>query len=133
MTYLLDTDMCVVWLRGIPGIRQQILAKGAEEVGISVVTHAELLYGAMRSSRVTQNLVRVKSFVRLRRVIELSEPVLMRFAAEKARLRGEGHLVPDFDILIAAMGLAHGLVLVTGNVKHYERFAGLRIENWLDG
>lgn len=132
MTYLLDTDMCIAWLRGMPGIRQQMLTKGPEEVGISVVTHAELLYGAMRSSRVTENLAKVKSFVRLRRVIDLSEPVLVRFAVEKARLRGERHLVPDFDILIAATALAHGLVLVTGNLRHYERFPGLRTENWLD-
>jgi tRNA(fMet)-specific endonuclease VapC len=92
MTYLLDTDVCVAWLRGIEGVEGQILARGAEQVCISVVTHAELLYGAMRSSRVEENLARVKSFVRLQRVIGLSDAVLEEFAREKARLRGEGQL-----------------------------------------
>lgn len=49
----------------------------------------------------------------------------------KAKLRTEGKMLDDFDILIAATAIVNDCVLVTNNIKHFERIDGLTIENWI--
>ena len=49
----------------------------------------------------------------------------------RARLRGLGAPIGDFDEMIAAHALSLGAVLVTDNVRHFERVGGLVIENWV--
>jgi len=52
------------------------------------------------------------------------------YAQEKARLRKQGTPLDDFDLLIGASAVANNLILVTNNVKHFERIEGITIENW---
>ena len=49
------------------------------------------------------------------------------FADVRRKLRMSGNMAPDLDVLIAATALAHGLTLVTGNLRHFARVPGLRI------
>ena len=49
----------------------------------------------------------------------------------KARLRAQGQLIADNDLYIASIALRHDLILLTGNLRHYERVSGLRVETWL--
>jgi len=49
----------------------------------------------------------------------------------RAYLRAQGSPIGDFDEMIAAHALALDAILVTDNVRHFERISGLRIENWL--
>ena len=48
----------------------------------------------------------------------------------KARLRREGNLVPDLDLMIGVTALHHNMTLVTNNTKHMSRIEGLKLENW---
>ena len=41
-------------------------------------------------------------------------------------------LVDEFDMVIAGQGISEGLTVVTDNLKHFNRFPGLKVENWLD-
>jgi tRNA(fMet)-specific endonuclease VapC len=52
------------------------------------------------------------------------------YAKEKARLRKEGNIIDDFDILIGCSAIANDLVLVTRNEKHFKRLTSIKIENW---
>ena len=54
------------------------------------------------------------------------------FAQEKVRLRKEGNLIPDFDLIIGCSAVANNTIIVTNNVKHLERIKGIKIENWRD-
>jgi len=53
------------------------------------------------------------------------------FGKIKARLKKEGKLVNDADLLIASIVIANNGVLVTNNTAHFERILGLKLENWL--
>jgi tRNA(fMet)-specific endonuclease VapC len=70
-----------------------------------------------------------KGFFRPLTVFSLYE-VLDVYANEKVRLRRLGQPISDFDLLIGATAIHYGLILVTNNVKHFERMKGLSIENW---
>ena len=63
-------------------------------------------------------------------VIPISEAI-DHFAKEKAKLRRNGRLIHDFDLLIGATSVHFDMVMVTGNVKHLSRISGIRIENWM--
>jgi len=63
-------------------------------------------------------------------VLPISRAIRL-FASEKARLWNIGMKIDDFDLLIGATAVYHGLVLVTNNTKHFERMQSLRLENWM--
>lgn len=131
MRYLLDTDTCVFLLKGAPEVEQQRLRVGVDTVAISVITQAELTFGAYHSQRVQSNRERVATFCAGLTVLPLSPEVVDTFGRLKADLIRAGQPLEDFDALIAATALAYDLTLVTGNEEHFGRVSNLRRQNWI--
>jgi len=52
------------------------------------------------------------------------------YGKERKRLRDNGNLIPDFDLLIGCTAKHHNMIMVTRNVRHLSRIEGLKIENW---
>lgn len=130
MNFLLDTDTCVFWLRGRPEVRARVAAVGPEAVSISIITLAELRYGAECSANPVANHEAIEGFVGGVNVLPVDEAVARTFATIKATLRRQGSLLEDFDLLLAATALVNGLTLVTNNVSHFARVADLKIDSW---
>lgn len=131
MMYLLDTDTCVYWLRGHEKVRQQISAVEPDNLVISIISLAELHYGADCSNRPDHNHAVVDDFVNGLNVLALEQSTVRQYGEIKAKLRQEGKLIEDFDLLIAATALSYDLTLVTNNLEHFRRIGNLRIENWV--
>lgn len=130
MTYLLDTDTCVFWLRGKPSVREHLEAVGPEAAAVSIVTLAELRYGAECSDRVAGNHSAIDDFIAPLSILDVDSETARAFGEIKAELRRSGSLVEDLDLLIAATVHTHDLILVTNNRDHFSRVPGLRLENW---
>ena len=128
--YLLDTNICVFFLRKKFKIGDKIKEIGIDNCYISEITVAELLYGANCSDNPVKNLEIVKSFCKDFNVISISE-CLETFAIEKSNLRKMGILIDDFDLLIASTAIENNFILVTDNVKHFKRL-DIKIENWVN-
>jgi tRNA(fMet)-specific endonuclease VapC len=131
MTYLLDTDICIYWLKNIDYVRNKIQAVGWKQICICDITVAELYFGAYNSQRVTENLTRAEKFIENITVISLDQNSLKRFGELKAELRKIGQPVADFDLLIASVALTKNYILVTNNTRHYSRISELQLENWI--
>lgn len=131
MSFLLDTDMCIYWLKGRQSVKDKLLSTGWDQMAISVITQAELYYGAYNSNRVEQNLKRADDFINQFPLLSLGEITLKRFGELKAQLRQSGQLLPDFDLLIASVALVENRILVTNNTRHYQRIPDLQLENWV--
>jgi tRNA(fMet)-specific endonuclease VapC len=127
---LLDTDTCIGLLRGRPNVLER-RKQADEEVAISFMTVAELYFGAEKSSDPAGNRRLVDQFVLSIRVIHTNTAILRHFGRIKATLHRQGVALTDADVLIAASCLDGCSRLITGNVRHYERIEGLRLENWL--
>lgn len=127
MKYLLDTNILVDHLRGKTPLVLEYLKSGS---GISVITQAELYYGAKRSASPLKNLKKVKSLINdlFLEVFPLSEVVCQEYAGLKADLEKKGQHLDDFDLLIAATALDLKLTLVTRDKKHFPRIKNLRIK-----
>jgi len=131
MKYLLDTNICVYFLRQNIKIIDKIMSVSADELAISCFNLAELLFGAYNSDYVDKNLKRVRYIENTIEVIAFDKKAIDNFALIKTELKKQNNLIDDFDILIAAVALSNDMILVTNNVKHFERIPGLTIENWL--
>lgn len=129
--YVLDTDTCIYWLKGEESIRRKVEQVGADSLRTTIITLAELKYGAYYSQKVSENLENIAKFLRKVKVLPLNYDAVDRFGKIKAELRKTGRVIQDFDLLIASITLSHGGVLITNNEEHFKRIDGLSFKNWL--
>lgn len=131
MKYLLDTNICIYYLKGQFDLDKKFAMIGLENFAISEITFAELLYGAEKSQNITKNLTVAHEFVKDLQIIPISSGLKL-YAREKARLRAMGRIISDLDLLIASTAVVHDRVMVTRNVKEFERIENIVIQNWVD-
>lgn len=130
MQYLLDTNICVFFLRGKLNLDEIIREKGRENCFISEITVVELRYGAENSDNPTKLHKSVDAFVNGLSIIPIFGSI-KRYAKEKVRLRSIGKPMHDeFDLLIGVTAIENKLTLVTDNIKDFERLSGIKLENW---
>ena len=129
--YMLDTDTASYLIRGqSTALDTRIEATAPEQICISAVTRGELLYGL----RIKQGAHRLEKIVDqfLARVRSLAwgDGAATHFAAVASAMHIAGTPIGTMDAMIAGHALAEGAILVTNNVRHFSRVAGLDIENW---
>jgi tRNA(fMet)-specific endonuclease VapC len=129
--YILDTDTCIYWLNGIENIRQHVQQCGPRNLRVTIVTFAELRYGAYNSHKVEENLRKIDQFLKKVKVLPLDREAADRFGRFKTELRRQGKNIGDLDLLIASIAIRFGGTLITNNVEHFQRVPGLHYENWL--
>jgi tRNA(fMet)-specific endonuclease VapC len=123
--YLLDTNICIYWLKGNEHIEQKVLAGGIDNIFVSFITASELYYGVYKSERVDENLAMMRKLTERITVIESDDAISEAFGKLKASLESAGLIIDDADMFIAACALVHGLTLVTNNTKHFKRIKDL--------
>jgi len=135
--YLLDTDVLIAFLRGKNVVlKQQIGAWIQQDIPVymSIISLGELYLGAFKSQNPPKNLSLVNLLKEQVDILTLTENVVLLYGEIEAVLEKSGLVIGDFDVLIASTAIAHGLVLVSGNARHFERittlFGQLDFEKW---
>lgn len=131
MDYLLDTNICIHYFKGQYELKDKIEEIGFQRFAISEITLAELIYGAEKSQNKAQNIKVVEKFAELITIIPIFDSIRV-YGKEKARLKVKGTIISDLDLLIGATAIFNDMVLVTRNVREFERMGNIRIENWID-
>ena len=131
MNYLLDTNVCIYYFKGKYGLKEKVEKIGYDYFYISEITLAELVYGAEKSQRPTQNLKTVDNFLEKIQVLPIFDSIKV-YGKEKARLKTKGKIIDNLDLFIGATAIVNDMVLITRNIKHFERMENLKIENWVD-
>ncbi|HET9241942.1 MAG TPA: PIN domain-containing protein [Gaiella sp.] len=130
----LDTNVVSRLIKPAPPLRlvRRMAAVPAKEQSTTAITLAELLHGASR--RPDLNLEeRIWAAVRSAQVVFPFDTAAAEvYGPLRAGLEREGRPLPHADLCIASIALARDLTLVTGNVRHFSRVPGLRVENWLE-
>lgn len=131
MIYLLDTNICVYALKNRPPrVLRRLEQVGPEAVALSVVTVLELRHGAENSAHPERNHAGLDLFLAPFRVLAFDRDAAEEGGRLRARLHREGRRIGDLDTLIAAQALTAGLVLVSNNLREFDRVPRLRTENW---
>jgi tRNA(fMet)-specific endonuclease VapC len=131
LRYMLDTNLCIRVLRDRPsGLRARFNAE-ADGLCISTITLAELLHGAEKSAKPTENRHEVERFAARLDVLSFDEAAAAHSAEIRASLERRGLPIGGYDLLIASHARSRGLVIVTGNLGEFTCVEGLRAEDWL--
>jgi tRNA(fMet)-specific endonuclease VapC len=129
--YLLDTNICIyIAKRRPPEVAARFERLSPGQVGMSMVTYGELLFGAEKSQHPEQATGRLHCFVELVPVLALPEESPLHYARIRAELERAGTPIGANDLWIAAHALATNLILVSNNLGEFGRVSGLQSENW---
>jgi tRNA(fMet)-specific endonuclease VapC len=127
--YLLDTNICIYFIKGQYELNKKIAEAGEQNCFISEMTVAELKYGVENSKTVEEMRKVINAFIPKFPVIPIYNSLDI-YAKEKSRLRKQGILIDDFDILIGATAVVNNMIMVTNNVAHLSRLENIKIEDW---
>jgi len=131
LRYMLDTNLCVRVLRDRPaGVRDRFNTD-ADGLCISTIVLTELLHGAAKSARPDHNRQDVERFAARLEVLPFDTAAAGHAADIRAVLERTGQKIGGYDLLIAGHARSRGLIVVTGNLKEFQRVDGLRSEDWL--
>jgi tRNA(fMet)-specific endonuclease VapC len=128
--YLLDTNTVSCVIKGhFPHVRRRLLQVPIHEVGISVITEAELRFGVARLPQAKKLAIVVEEFLRRVEVVAWDSSAAQRYAQRRAALEEHAKPMGNLDLMIAAQAIAVGATLVTSD-RGFRRMKGLRIEDW---
>lgn len=126
---ILDSDHWIAVLRGKLDLRKWVAAN--EELAITAISVGELVYGAERSQRPAENVLKPDTLLASITIVAYEDAAAHRFGSLKAELERHGERLEDADLQIAATALSHAVPLVTHNGRHFSRVPGLILEDCL--
>ena len=133
MKYLLDSNACIGWLRLIqPNLVSRIKQEPPTNLAICSIVVGELIYGAERAAVAyrANNRIRVEQLRQQFVSVPFDDSAAEEYGRVRAHLATVGAPIGPNDLMIAAISLAHGLILVTHNTNEFSRVPGLSLEDW---
>lgn len=133
MMYMLDTNICIYAIKNKP---EQVLNKLKENlhngICISAITLAELKHGVEKSNYPDKNNMALLRFLSIMKVLPFTDIAANEYGKICAFLQKRGTIIGTMDMLIAAHAKSNNMILVTNNVREFERILDLQIENWAE-
>ncbi|MBI5957280.1 MAG: type II toxin-antitoxin system VapC family toxin [Chloroflexi bacterium] len=134
MKYLLDTNTCIRHLnQRSKTITEHLHSLSDSEIAVCSVVKAELYFGAMKSQTPEQTMLKQQAFVERFISLSFDDAAAVVYARFRAILEQAGTPIGSNDLMIAAIALAHSLILVTHNTREFGRISGLKVEDWEAG
>ena len=131
LRFMLDTNICIHVIKNRPEEARERFNKNKDALCISSVTFAELLYGAEKSAHPEQNRQVVEGFAARLAVLDFGTKAAAHYGEIRADLERGGMVIGPYDLMIAGHARSEGLVLVSNNLKEFDRVDGLRTDNWI--
>lgn len=129
---MLDTNICIYVLRNRP---IELLGKlnSAVDLSVSSIVYAELLYGLELSPKKLQKIrcEQLKRFMQHLAIVPWDEEAARHYSQIRAKLKKEGTLIGNMDLLIGSHARSLNAQLVTNNTKEFKRISGLKIAKWV--
>ncbi len=126
---MVDTDWVIEYMHRVPHVVDRVAELTPAGIGLSVISLAELYEGVQGDVDPQRSERELDAFLERVYLLDVDEGTCRIFGRERARLRADGSLIGDMDLLIGATALRHGLTLLTNNRRHFDRIEGLAIES----
>jgi tRNA(fMet)-specific endonuclease VapC len=132
MRFMLDTNICIYLIKKQPPVvLERFLTFPVGDIGISIMTWAELIYGASKSRYPARNRTALDEFVAPLEVATFDRAAASVYGPLRAGLEKKGTPIGAMDLLIAAHAISIDAGLITNNLHEFRRIPGLRVENWV--
>ena len=130
LRYMLDTNACSRAMRvDLTSVLAGKFNRHAEQICMSSIVLAELLYGAENSNRPAENLLKIEKFVdTLQTVLDFDSAAAADYGRIRTALRKQP--IGPLDTLIAAHARSRDLIVITSSVGEFARVPGLAVEDW---
>ncbi len=133
MRYLLDTDICIYLIKNRPpDLFDRFRQHSPGDVAISIITLFELQYGVEKSRYRQKSEDALIKFLKPLNIVDLDHASALAAASIRAQLEKKGTPIGPYDLLIAGIALSNDMILVTHNLKEFQRVSGLQLENWTE-
>ena len=131
MIYLLDTNTCIIHLKGKNiHLKEKLDSISISEIAVCSIVKSELFYGAMRSAKPESNLKLQQGFLDKFVSLPFNDEAAIIFGNIRAELTSKGTPNGGYDLQIAAIALANNLILVTHNTREFSRIPQLQLQDW---
>lgn len=131
MKYMLDTNICIYAIKHKAEIViKNFLLHVPEEMCISAITYAELMYGVEKSMATGKNRIALSLFLSPLTILEFQTSAAEEYGKVRAELERKGMPIGPMDLLIAGHARSEGLILVTNNTREFCRVERLVVEDW---
>lgn len=131
LKYMLDTNIVIYVIKKRPIQALEVFNRHAGLMCISSITFAELLHGVEKSEKPEHNLRQVEDFVSRLEVLDYNKKAAAHYGDIRADLERKGMTIGVNDLHIAGHARSEAMVLVTNNLREFDRVAGLRLDNWI--
>jgi len=111
-------------------IRRKLPTVPARDIVVCSIVRSELAYGAARSQTPVESAQKQQRFLQPYATLPFDDAAAHEFGRIRAALEAAGTPIGPYDMQIAAIALVHNLIVITHNVREFERIAGLHIEDW---
>ena len=131
MTYMLDTNICIYAIKNQSSAALEKLKENLSNgICISAITLAELQHGVEKSMNPEKNSMALLQFLSILDILPFDDLAAVEYGKIYAYLQKRGTPIGTIDMLIAAHAKIENLIIVTNNVREFERVPNLKIENW---
>ncbi|SRR6266511_3545593 len=127
--YLIDTDWMIDHLNQVDRVVNRLKELRPQGLALSVISLAELYEGVYYARDPDKSQAALDAFLEDVAVLGIDEEICRRFGKERGRLRKEGQLIGDFDLLIGSTALQHNLTVLTNNRRHFELIESMQSES----
>jgi tRNA(fMet)-specific endonuclease VapC len=131
INYLLDTNICIFTIKCKPPEIREQFRRYHGQMAISAVTLMELIYGAEKSQAPERNLAEIEGFAARLELLEYGSEAAKHTGQIRAELAKVGKPIGPYDQMIAGHARSRGLIVVTNNLREFERVPGLRVVDWV--
>ena len=129
---MLDTNIIIYTIKNRPEKVRQLFNQHSNEICTSSVVYMELIYGVEKSSKPSQNLRDIEGLINRLQLLNYDQQAAEHSGQIRAELAKKGQIIGPYDLMIAGHARSKGYILVTNNIKEFNRVSGLRVENWVD-
>ena len=131
LTYMLDTNICIYVMKNYPPDLREKFNALAEQLCISAITLGELHFGAEKSARRAENLTAIEHFTARLDVLPFGPKAAAQYGQLRVELERAGTPCGPHDTQIGGHARSEGLIIVTNNIREFDRMPGIRAENWV--
>lgn len=129
--FLLDTNIVSYWMRGDQKIIKKLKKHKPYELSLSTITLAEIFYGIRKSNvKKKERLDKIESICAQIDIFPFDKTAADNYGTIRVFLERWGTPISERDLQIASIAMANNLIVVTHNVKEFERISGLISEDW---
>ena len=133
MKFMIDTNTCIYIIKRKPmEVIDRFRQLQISQVSISSITLSEIEYGVIKSSKPAQNYLALAQFLAPMEILPYGDEAAQHYGKLRVYLEKQGTPIGSLDMLIAAHALSTNCVLVTNNIKEFQRVPNLKINNWVN-